>query len=232
MPIALNCDVGESNGNWRFGDNAAITLFIGLANIACGFHSGNPSTLQRAVDLAAKIGAPPDRDGFVRREMRLSLRELRAAFAYQFGALAEFADAARQALHYVKPNSIVFGIGARDIATAIAKAAKAFDLPLVGIAGAPHEKVAQPVGIGFVDEFSADLSYSSAGEMIISREPSAVEKAASHLEMAVREDPVNALDGQGRHATTATDGGKEREGLDSEEFIGAGCKRRTGWSCS
>jgi 5-oxoprolinase (ATP-hydrolysing) subunit A len=206
MPITLNCDMGESYGNWRFGDDAGIMPFIDLANIACGFHAGDPLTMRRAVDLAVKEGkkigahpALPDREGFGRREMRLSPEELRAAFVYQIGALAGFARAAGQALNHVKPHGIIYGMAARDMATAtaIAEAAKAFDLPLFGMAGTFHEKAAQAVGVRFVGEFFADLSYSSAGELIIPRMQPVVDvdKAASRLEMAVREGRVQAFDG-------------------------------------
>jgi UPF0271 protein len=206
MAVTLNCDMGESYGNWRFGDDAGIMPFVDLANIACGFHAGDPMTMQRAVDLAVgegkKIGAHPslpDREGFGRREMRLSPEEVRAAFIYQIGALSGFVKAAGQSLNHVKPHGTIYGMAARDIAiaTAMAEAAKAFGLPLLGMAGSLHEKAAKAVGTSFVGEFFADLTYGPSGELIIPRTQSAVniEAAKARHERAVREGMVEAVDG-------------------------------------
>ncbi len=206
MTVTLNCDMAESYGNWRFGDDAGIMPFVDCANIACGFHAGDPMTMSRAVDLAIshgkKIGAHPslpDREGFGRRELRLTPEELRAAFIYQIGALTGFLRAAGASLSHVKPHGIIYGMAARDIAlaTAMAEAAKAFDVPLFGMAGSLHEKAANAVGAAFVGEFFADLSYGPAGELIIPRTQSAVdvEKAAARLDRAVREGKVEAVDG-------------------------------------
>jgi len=206
MTVTLNCDMGESYGNWRFGDDAGIMPFVDCANIACGFHAGDPMTMRRAVDLAIqhgkKIGAHPslpDREGFGRRELRLTPDELRAAFIYQIGALCGFLHAAGAPLNHVKPHGIIYGMTARDLAlaTAMAEAAKAFDVPLFGMAGSLHEQAAKAVGAAFVGEFFADLSYGPAGELIIPRTHSAVdvEKAAARLERAVREGKVEAVDG-------------------------------------
>ncbi len=206
MPVTLNCDMGESFGLWRFGDDAGIMPFVDLANIACGFHAGDPLTMQRTVDLAIsegkRVGAHPslpDREGFGRRQMVLQPEELKAAFIYQIGALAGFVRAAGQALNHVKPHGIIYGMAARDMATAtaIAEAAKTFDLPLFGMAGTLHQKAAEAVGTPFVGEFFADLTYSPAGELIIPRKHSAVdvEAAASRLERAIRHGEVQAVDG-------------------------------------
>ncbi|MGL9623109.1 5-oxoprolinase subunit PxpA [Bradyrhizobium sp. BWC-3-1] len=206
MSVTLNCDMGEGYGNWRFGNDAGIMPFIDCANIACGFHAGDPMTMMRAVELAAcegkRIGAHPslpDREGFGRRELRLSPEELRAAFIYQIGALAGVARAVGKSLNHVKPHGIIYGMAARDmaLATAMAEAAKTFDLPLFGMAGTFHESAARAVGTHFVAEFFADLSYGAAGELIIPRTQSAVdiEKTAARLERAVREGKVEAVDG-------------------------------------
>jgi UPF0271 protein len=206
MAVTLNCDVGEGYGHWRFGDDPGIMPFVDCANIACGFHASDPLTMQRTVDLAVqngkKIGAHPslpDREGFGRREMRLSAEELRAAFVYQIGALAGFVAASGQALNHVKPHGIIYGMAARDLPTAIAiaEAAKVFDLPLFGMAGTYHEEAARTVGIGFVGEFFADLSYGPAGELIIPRSHSAIDlaKASARLEMALTQGKVAATDG-------------------------------------
>lgn len=206
MAISLNCDMGESFGLWRFGDDAGIMPYIDLANIACGFHAGDPVTMQRTVELAKshgkKIGAHPslpDREGFGRRQMHLRPEELKAAFIYQIGALAGFARAAGYTLNHVKPHGIVYGMSARDraAANAIAEAAKVFELPLLGLAGTMHQQAAEEVDIPFLGEFFADLPYGPSGEMIILRQHSTVDvdAAAKRLERAIRDREVEAADG-------------------------------------
>ena len=206
MAVTLNCDMGESYGHWRFGDDAGIMPSVDCANIACGFHAGDPVTMTRTVELAVRLGkrigahpSLPDREGFGRREMRLSPDELRAAFIYQIGALDGIVQAAGASLKHVKPHGIIYGKAARDItlATAMAEAAKAFDLPLFGMAGTLHEEAAKAVGSGFVGEFFGDLTYSPTGELIIPRSHSAVdiECATARLERALREGTVEAVDG-------------------------------------
>jgi UPF0271 protein len=204
--VTLNCDMGESYGHWRFGDDVGIMPFVDCANIACGFHAGDPTTMARTVELAVREGKKngahpslPDREGFGRREMRLSPGELRSAFIYQIGALAGFVRATGKSLNHVKPHGVIYGMAARDmaLATAMAEAAKAFDVPLFGMAGTLHEQAAKAIGVAFVGEFFADLNYGPAGELIIPRTHSAVdvEKAAARLERAVREGKVEAVDG-------------------------------------
>jgi len=131
--------------------------------------------------------------------MRLSPEELRSAFIYQIGALAGIARAAGASLNHVKPHGIIYGMAAREIAlaTAMAEAAKAFDLPLFGMAGTLHEEAAKAVGTRFVGEFFGDLTYSATGELIIPRRHSAVDIqwAAARLERALREGIVEAVDG-------------------------------------
>jgi UPF0271 protein len=206
MTVTLNCDMGESYGHWGFGDDEGIMPFVDCANIACGFHASEPLTMQRTVDLAVrhgkKIGAHPslpDREGFGRREMRLTPDELRAAFIYQIGALNGFVTAAGAALSHVKPHGIIYGMAARDMttATAIAEAAKAFDLSLFGMAGTFHESAAEKVGVPFVGEFFADLCYGPSGELIIPRVQSAVDlhRCAARLDKALTTGLVAPTDG-------------------------------------
>lgn len=205
--VTINCDMGESFGQWRFGDDEGIMPFIDCANIACGFHASDPLTMQRTVDLALRYGKEigahpslPDREGFGRREMKLTPAELRAAFIYQIGALNGFVAAAGGSLNHVKPHGVVYGMAARDmdVATAIAQAAKAFDLPLFGMAGSCHETAAQEVGVRFVREFFADLAYGPAGELVIPRTQSGVDLArcAERLHRALATSSVTKTDGE------------------------------------
>ncbi|UZE50919.1 5-oxoprolinase subunit PxpA [Rhodopseudomonas sp. P2A-2r] len=204
--VTLNCDMGESFGPWRFGDDEGIMPFIDCANIACGFHAADPLTMRKTVDLAVShgkaIGAHPslpDKEGFGRREMRLTPDELRAAFVYQIGALSGFVRAAGTTLSHVKPHGIVYGMAAREMETAlaIAEAVKVFDVPLFGMSGTCHEEAARTVGVPFIGEFFADLSYSPDGRLIIPRSHSAIDlsKASARLETALLDKQVAAIDG-------------------------------------
>jgi UPF0271 protein len=206
MRVTLNCDMGESYGQWQFGDDAGIMPHIDWANIACGFHASDPATMAEAVALALyqgkAVGAHPslpDREGFGRREMRLNPNELKAAFLYQIGALTAFLTEHGARLSHVKPHGIIYGMAAREMETArpIAEATKVFGVPLVGLAGTCHEKAAAEVGVPFVSEFFADLGYGPAGELIIPRKQTAVdvEKAASRLTRALKTGQFEATDG-------------------------------------
>jgi UPF0271 protein len=152
--VTLNCDMGESYGNWRFGDDAGIMPHIDCANIACGFHASDPWTMLKTVRLALshgkQVGAHPslpDREGFGRREMKLQPEELTAAFLYQIGALTGMLAAEGGRLSHVKPHGIIYGMAANDMDTAraIAAAVRPFGVPLFGMAGTCHETAAAAV---------------------------------------------------------------------------------------
>jgi 5-oxoprolinase (ATP-hydrolysing) subunit A len=206
MRVTLNCDMGESYGQWQFGDDAGIMPHIDYANIACGFHAADPVTMAEAVALAVSHGVAigahpslPDREGFGRREMRLKPSELKAAFLYQIGALTAFLAQHGVPLSHVKPHGIIYGMAARELETAraIAEAANVFGVPLFGLAGTCHETAAAEVGIPFVREFFADLAYGPAGELIIPRKQTAVdiEKAAARLKGVLEKGRIEATDG-------------------------------------
>lgn len=182
--VTLNCDMGESYGNWRFGDDTGIMPYIDCANIACGFHASDPWTMLKTVRLALSHGknvgahpSLPDREGFGRREMKLQPEELTAAFLYQIGALAGMLVAEGGQLSHVKPHGIVYGMAARDMDTAraIAAAVKPFGVPLFGMAGTCHETAAQALGVEFIGEFFPDLTYAPDGSLIIPRVQSAID---------------------------------------------------------
>jgi len=198
--------MGESYGNWRFGDDEGIMPHVDCVNVACGFHAADPMTMQRTVRLAVQhgkaIGAHPslpDREGFGRREMHLKPDELTAAFVYQIGALAGFLRAEGIELAHVKPHGIIYGMAARDLDTAraIAAAVKVFGVPLFGMAGTNHEVAARELGVAFVGEFFADLSYGPQGQLIIPRTHSPVDldAAADRLAKALVSGEVAATDG-------------------------------------
>ncbi|MBD0415275.1 LamB/YcsF family protein [Oryzicola mucosus] len=213
--VTLNCDMGESFGNWRFGDDAGIMPHIDCANIACGFHASDPWTMLKTVRLAlahgVKVGAHPslpDKEGFGRREMKLQPEELTAAFLYQIGALTGMLAAEGSELTHVKPHGIVYGMAARDkdTALAIAAAVKPFGVPLFGMAGTHHETAAAELGVEFVGEFFPDLTYAPDGGLIIPRVQSAIDlgQAEERISRALTRNEFVATDGTVRKVSFGT----------------------------
>jgi 5-oxoprolinase (ATP-hydrolysing) subunit A len=184
-PVA-NCDMGEAFGMWRLADDEAIMPFIDLANVACGFHGGDPVVMRDTVRAAKRHGVGvgahpsfPDLQGFGRREMAMDPDELTAAIVYQVGALKGFLDAEGVALTHVKPHGALYGKAARDEATAaaVADAAAVFGVPLMGMAGTLHEQVYTAKGLPFLAEYYADLAYADDGSLIITRRHEALDPA-------------------------------------------------------
>jgi UPF0271 protein len=183
--IDLNCDLGESFGAWTMGADAAVMPYISSANIACGFHAGDPDTMRRTVDLAIRakvaIGAHvslPDLAGFGRREMRVSADEAHAMTLYQVGALAAFVQAAGARLGHVKPHGALYNMAARDatLADAIARAVHAFDpaLRLVGLAGSELPRAGTRIGLAVAHEAFSDRRYQDDGSLTPRGEAGAV----------------------------------------------------------
>ncbi len=206
MTVQINCDMGESYGLWRMGDDAAILPFIDAANVACGFHASDPVVMRRTVRMAKEHGVAvgahpslPDLQGFGRREMKLESDELTAAIVYQVGALKAFLDAEGMALNHIKPHGALYGMAARDekVAGAICDAADVFGVPLYGLADTVHERVYTARGLPFVAEFYADLDYTAEGRIIITREHEAIDPAAAaaRTRRAVTEGRVTTIDG-------------------------------------
>jgi len=213
--ITMNCDMGESYGNWRFGDDAGIMPHVHLANIACGFHASDPWTMLKTVRLAleygVKVGAHPslpDREGFGRREMRLQPEELTAAFLYQIGALRGILESEGGMLSHVKPHGIIYGMAARDLpmALAIAAAVKPFGVPLFGMAGTCHEAAAAELGVPFVGEFFPDLTYAPDGSLIIPRAHGTIDLVVAERRMrrALADGELEATDGSIRPVAFGT----------------------------
>jgi UPF0271 protein len=182
VTVPLNADIGEAYGMWRLGDDEAIMPHVALANVACGFHAGDPVVMRDTVALAerhgVRVGAHPsypDLQGFGRREMEMEADELTAAIVYQVGALLAFLDAAGLELNHLKPHGALYGRAARDaaVAHAIADAAEVFGVPVLGMAGTIHEAVYRSRGLRFVAEYYADLDYADDGSLIITRQHSA-----------------------------------------------------------
>ncbi|MFO1055589.1 MAG: 5-oxoprolinase subunit PxpA [Dongiaceae bacterium] len=206
MALTINCDMGESFGLYRMGDDRAIMPFITVANVACGFHASDPGVMRRTVQLAkasgVRVGAHPslpDLQGFGRREMKIEPEELRDGVIYQVAALKGFLDAEGIPLNHIKPHGALYGMAARmaPIAEAICDAAAVFGVPLVGLAGTKHEEIYTRRGFSFIPEFFADLDYDDSGRLLITREHDAVDPAAAaeRAVRAVRDGKVRSVQG-------------------------------------
>lgn len=208
--IDLNSDLGESYGAWSLGDDDAMLGIITSANVACGFHAGDPSTLRAvcatAADNGVTIGAQvsyPDLAGFGRRRMDIDPGELRDLVLYQLGALDAFAKAAGSRVRYVKPHGALYHAAASDAATADAIVAAAIDydhdLAIVGLAGSSFVEAAAAAGLDAVDEAFADRAYQPSGELVPRGRPGALITDPAHVaarvvQMAVEHEVV-AIDG-------------------------------------
>lgn len=207
MRVDLNCDMGESFGLYRMGDDEGIMPYITQANVACGFHGSDPNHMRSTVELArvndVKVGAHfslPDLPGFGRREMKIGREEMANIIIYQIGALKGFLDAAGVALSHLKPHGALYGMAARmeHIAHAVADAAEVYGVPVLGLANTLHEEIYTGRGVAFQAEFFADLEYDDDGGLIITRSHDAVdpEHAASRVVDAVREGRILSINGK------------------------------------
>jgi UPF0271 protein len=203
----LNCDMGESFGIWRLGDDRRIMPSIHIANVACGFHASDFNHMRTTVQLAkehgVKVGAHPslpDRQGFGRREMKIAREELANCLIYQIGALKGFLEAEGMALHHIKPHGSLYGMAARDpeIANGICDAADVFKVPLLGMIKTEHERVYNERGHRLIAEFYVDLDYADDGRLIITREHDAVEPklASDRAVRALKEGVVRSVGGK------------------------------------
>ena len=211
MPsVDLNCDVGESFGAWKLGADSDVLAHVTSANIACGFHAGDPAAMRKAVDLAVTRGVAlgahpglPDLAGFGRRVMEVTADEVYDMVVYQVGALAGFAAARGARLAHVKPHGALYNMAATrpTLADAIARATRDVDsaLLLYGLAGSALIAAARRVGVEPVEEVFADRRYAADGMLVARSERGAViEDTGAAVRQAVRmarEGKVTAIDG-------------------------------------
>jgi UPF0271 protein len=185
MKINLNADLGESFGAWTMGEDAALLGVVNSANIACGFHAGDPLVMRTTVRtaLAAGVGlgahpAYPDLQGFGRRPMTLAPAELEAVILYQIGALAGMAAAEGGQLSHVKPHGALNNQACEDasLADVVARAVRAFDPGLILLAPALSELQAagQRAGLAVAAEIFADRAYTDAATLVPRGRPGAV----------------------------------------------------------
>ena len=205
--MRLNSDMGEAFGIYDLGADAALMEHVTLANVACGFHAGDPVVMRQTVRAAKEHGVGvgahpsyPDLQGFGRRVMAMDRDELAATLVYQIGALKGFLDAEGMALTHIKPHGALYGAAARDgaIAEAIADAAITFGVPMMGMAGTEHERVYTARGLEFWAEYYVDLEYDDDGSLIITRKHIAYDpaEATARLERVMREGVAVSVSGK------------------------------------
>ncbi len=207
--IDFNCDLGESFGAYRLGDDERIMPYISSANIACGFHAGDPLWMRKTVSAAERMGVAigahpglPDLPGFGRREMRITPEEARDYVVYQVGALQAFTRDKR--LQHVKPHGALYnmGVSSGTIARAVAEGIRQVDdrLVLVGLVNSLWIQAGEQAGLRVAREIFADRAFNADGSLVPRSQPGAIieepeELIARSLKM-VLEEKVTAVDGR------------------------------------
>jgi UPF0271 protein len=211
--IDLNSDVGESFGNYKLGLDEEVIPLISSANIACGFHAGDPTVMRHTIAIAKKNGVAigahpgfPDLIGFGRRNMDASLAEIRDYVTYQIGALQAFAAAAGMVLQHVKPHGALYNMAVKDSAIwdAVAEAIAAVNARLIlyVLAGMDRENlkaIGAKHGLRIAFEFFGDRAYNPDGSLVSRKEPGAVihdgDIVAEKIVKMVKEGRVVCIDG-------------------------------------
>lgn len=211
MYIDLNSDLGESYGSWSMGNDEQILPIVSSANIACGFHAGDPKsilqTLKQAAQLKVSIGAHvsyPDLVGFGRRNMDVAYDELYADVLYQISALQGLAQVAGTCVQYVKPHGALYNTIATNLtqAKAVIDAILAYDssLVLVALAGSPLIEFARKQGLRVVSEAFADRAYHRDGTLVSRRQEGAVlhdvEMIAERVLDMIKKKGVISIEGE------------------------------------
>lgn len=203
--VDLNCDLGESFGAYKLGNDELILDYVTSANIACGFHAGDPSVMKKTVELALKknvsIGAHPglqDLAGFGRRNIAISPEEAFDIVVYQIGALNGFTTALGGKIQHVKPHGALYNMAAKDaqLAAAIAKAVYAVnpELILYGLSGSELITAGKAIGLKTASEVFSDRTYQSDGSLTSRSQSNALitddKKAVEQVMKMVKEQTV------------------------------------------
>lgn len=212
MPsVDINCDMGESFGAWTMGNDAELMEYISSANIACGFHAGDPTTIRETIELALSKGVAvgahpgyPDLQGFGRRAMTLNTQEVFDIVLYQVSALKGICESLGGHLHHVKAHGALYNQAAKnpDLAKAIAEAVVKIDPQLVffGMSGTCLIEAAEKVGLRTAAEVFADRTYRSDGRLTPRSEPDALihekEQAIRQVIQVIESQTVTATDGR------------------------------------
>ncbi|WP_252503506.1 LamB/YcsF family protein [Sporosarcina sp. Marseille-Q4943] len=227
--VDLNCDLGESFGRYELGEQQEILKYVTSANVACGFHAGDPTVMRETVKLAiengVKIGAHPglpDLNGFGRREMKITPQEGYDMVVYQIGALQGFLATFDETMQHVKPHGALYNMASKDaeLAEAIAQAVYDIspDLVLFALAGSELAKAGEKIGLRTAHEVFADRTYqadgsltsrSQADAMITDQEQSVTQVvkmvtegkviSQQHTEVPLKADTI-CIHGDGEHA--------------------------------
>ncbi|MCO1655245.1 LamB/YcsF family protein [Pseudonocardia humida] len=206
----LNSDLGESFGRWVLGDDEAMLELVTSANVACGFHAGDPSTLRRTCASAARWGVAVgaqvgyrDLAGFGRRFIDVAPAELAADVIYQIGALDGMCRVAGTSVRYVKPHGALYNTAVHHTAQAqaVVDAVRDYDksLPVLGLPGSELLRLAEAAGLRTVREFFVDRGYTPQGTLVPRSEPGALledpDEVAERVLRMVSAGSVVAVDG-------------------------------------
>jgi UPF0271 protein len=213
MKIDINCDMGESFGSYKLGLDEEVIQYITSANIACGYHAGDPLVMEKTVSMAKDHGVAvgahpgfPDLMGFGRRNIDATLEEIKGYVVYQIGALQAFARAQGLTVEHVKPHGAMYLMAVEDekISEAIVEAIASVDKDLifVALAGSKGEKmtkIGEKIGLRVAYEAFPDRAYTPDGTLVSRRQPGAVIKdpdlVAQRALMMAKEGMVEAIDG-------------------------------------
>ena len=211
MKIDLNCDMGESFGNYKIGMDADVVSHITSANVACGFHASDPVVMEKTVAACKAAGVAvgahpgfPDLVGFGRRNMKVSAEELKAMIMYQVGALKAFCVAAGVPLQHVKPHGAMYNMAGKDAALAHAICEGIYevnpDLILLGLAGSQLILAAQDTGLKVAREVFADRAYEEDGSLVARTKQGAMitdeDEAIARVISMVKNGTVTAITGK------------------------------------
>lgn len=209
--VDINCDLGESFGQYTIGSDEQILEYVTSANIACGFHAGDPTvmrkTVRMALDKGVQIGAHPglqDLVGFGRRPIAISAEEAYDLVVYQIGALSAFLKAEGSTMQHVKPHGALYNMAAKntELSESIAKAVYHVDpsLVLYGLSGSELALAGERMGLQVAHEVFSDRTYQTDGTLTSRREPNALieddELAVQQVVRMVREGKVHTVQGE------------------------------------
>ena len=208
--VDLNSDLGESFGNYTLGMDEEILQYVSSANVACGWHAGDPLVMEKTVALAKRCGTAvgahpgfPDLMGFGRRNMVITPDEAKAYVRYQLGALYAFAESQGVRIQHVKPHGALYNMAAVDekLARAMCEAVYEFDPEIIfmGLAGSKMIEMAEAVGLRAASEVFADRAYNDDGTLVSRKMPGAVIKdkdlAIRRVVRMVKEGKVESVNG-------------------------------------
>ncbi|MBF8982547.1 LamB/YcsF family protein [Lutibacter sp. B2] len=209
--VDLNSDLAESFGNYKIGLDEEVIKYVTSANIACGWHAGDPLVMEKTVQMAknqgVRIGAHPgylDLMGFGRRNMAVTPQEVKAYIKYQVGALMAFTKAKGEKIQHVKPHGAMYNMAAKDKDLAMAIAEGIYevdqDIILMGLANSEIIKAGKTFGLKVCNEVFADRAYNSDGTLVSRKLEGAVihdaDLAISRVVRMVKEGKVTAINGE------------------------------------